>query len=93
LDTAAKSIYVYVLKSEKHWRFYVGLANDVEVRLKEHNNGKTKSTRPYKPWKLVLWSESDSLAEARRREKWFKSGVGKEYIKRHWQNNFERKKG
>jgi predicted GIY-YIG superfamily endonuclease len=49
LDTAAKSIYVYVLKSEKHWRFYVGLANDVEVRLKEHNNGKTKSTRPYKP--------------------------------------------
>jgi putative endonuclease len=93
LDAAIGSVYVYVLKSDEHWRFYVGLAKDVEVRLREHNVGKTKSTRPYIPWSLVLWYECDSFAEARILEKWFKSGVGKEYIKRHWQNNFERKKG
>ena len=86
-------MFVYVIRSDSHRRCYVGLGLNVEARLKEHNAGKTRSTRPYRPWGLVTWFERESLKEARALEKWLKSGVGKEYIKRHWKNNFERKKG
>ena len=77
-----KMYYVYVIKSEIDGRHYKGLTENPENRLKEHNSGKTKSTRPYKPWVLVLIEEFDNLEEAKKREKYFKSGIGREYLKR-----------
>jgi putative endonuclease len=50
-----KSYYTYVLQSDMDGRLYKGHTNDVEKRLKEHNNGKTKSTKGYIPWKLVYF--------------------------------------
>ena len=76
--------YVYVLKSETHFRFYVGMTQRLEERLKEHNSGKTKSTKGYGPWKLFFFEECSSRLEARMREKYLKSGAGKEYIKDEW---------
>lgn len=76
--------YVYVLKSINHYRFYVGMTTDVEKRLKEHNSGKTKSTKGYLPWLIVLVEEYPARLEARKREVYLKSGVGKEYIKQLW---------
>jgi len=38
---------VYVLYSKKATRFYTGFTKDIENRLKEHNSGKTKSTKAY----------------------------------------------
>jgi len=90
MDPGNSPVFVYVIKSDQHWRFYVGLGLDVEGRVREHNAGKTRSTKPYRPWKLVTWFERETLSEARALEKWLKSGVGKEYIKRHWANNFEK---
>jgi len=75
---------VYVLKSINHWRFYVGFSSDITRRLKEQNSGKTRSTRPYAPWKLFLLESHTTRAAAREREKYLKSGTGKEYIKRMW---------
>jgi len=46
--------FVYVLKSENHWRFYVGMTENVDRRVKEHNSGHTKSTKGYIPWKLFF---------------------------------------
>ena len=40
--------FVYVLKSENNWRFYVGMTENIERRLTEHNSGKTKSTKGYR---------------------------------------------
>jgi len=91
LDREDDLIYVYVLKSEEQWRFYVGMSDDPEKRLSEHNAGMTKSTRFYTPWSIILKCRCESRAEARRLEKYLKSGSGKEYIKRYWQNNFENK--
>ena len=45
--------FVYAIKSVKDGRIYVGMCTDIEVRLKEHNSGKTKSTKGFKPWKLI----------------------------------------
>ena len=54
---------------------------DIKVRLKEHNAGKTKSTKGFIPWKFIYKEESTSRIAAREREIYLKSGVGKEYLK------------
>jgi putative endonuclease len=76
--------YVYVIRSEKDGRFYVGMCTDLERRLREHNAGKTFSTKGYRPWALVFVEEYGSRTEARNREKFLKGGSGKELIKKKW---------
>ncbi len=68
----------------KGLRFYVGFSEDVEKRVIEHNSGKTKSTKGYKPWKLFFTEPYVTRIEAREREKYLKSGIGKEKIKQKW---------
>ncbi len=74
-------VYVYVIKSKVANRLYVGMSENVEKRLIEHNKGITQSTKPYRPWDLVFFEELNNRMEARQREKYLKSGVGKEFIK------------
>ncbi len=76
--------YVYVLRSVEFGRFYVGLTDNVERRLKEHNSGKTSSTRFYAPRILLFVEKFDTRPEAREREKYLKAGSGKEFIKRYY---------
>ncbi|KAA0242406.1 MAG: GIY-YIG nuclease family protein, partial [Chlorobiota bacterium] len=45
--------YVYILKSLKVDRYYIGHTKDLERRLTEHNSSKTRSTKAYVPWKIV----------------------------------------
>jgi len=72
--------YTYVLYSENHNRFYIGMSTDVEKRLSEHNSGKTKSTKGYRPWVVLFIDEFETRAEAREREVYLKSGIGREYV-------------
>jgi putative endonuclease len=74
--------FVYVLKSQKDGRFYKGMTNDLDRRIYEHNIGKHKSTRPYRPWELVYRETVNDRTEARKREKYLKSGIGREYLKK-----------
>ena len=73
--------FVYAIYSLVDNRIYVGFCKNVELRLKEHNSGKTKSTKGFVPWKLFYLEEAESKAEARYREKYFKSGIGKEKLR------------
>jgi putative endonuclease len=79
--------FVYILKSENNWRFYVGMTSNLEKRIEEHNKGYTKSTKGYRPWKLFFFETFQSRAEARSREKYYKSGIGKEKIKQKWSSS------
>ncbi len=45
--------HVYILKSQTTSRFYIGCTTNPEDRLREHNLGKTKSTKPFIPWKII----------------------------------------
>ena len=76
--------YVYVIRSEIDGRFYVGLCVDLERRIREHNAGKTFSTKGYCPWKLFFFEQYSTRMEARLREKFLKGGSGKEFIKTKW---------
>ena len=74
---------VYILRSEKDGKRYIGLTSNLERRLTEHNSGKVKSTRNRKPMQLIYREEFASRSEARQREQFFKTGKGREYLKSH----------
>jgi len=73
--------YVYAIYSLKDQRIYVGLTTDTDKRLKEHNAGRTQSTKAYRPWQLFYYETFSTRQLARNREKYFKSGIGKERLK------------
>lgn len=73
--------YTYVLRSLKNKRFYIGSTNNLERRLIEHNIGKSKYTRSAKPFKLVYFEKFDTRQEAVKRELFFKTGKGREYLR------------
>ncbi len=75
---------VYVLKSGDYWRFYVGMTTHIERRLSEHNSGKTRSTKGYRPRHLFFTETYETRAAAKSREKYLKSGYGKQWIKDKW---------
>lgn len=79
--------YVYVLRSEKRNYLYVGITNDVQRRFKEHNEGHNKTTKPYLPFELLFSEKCSDRASARLREKYLKSGCGKEWIKKKYMKN------
>ena len=73
--------YVYLLLSEKDGHFYTGSTSDLKRRLNEHNSGKVKSTTFRKPFKLIYYEGCLNEDDARGREKYLKSGMGKKYLK------------
>ena len=74
--------YVYILRSLSTGRFYVGFTSDLTQRLGQHNEGLTKSTRNRGPWELVYQEEFASKTEAARRERFLKTGRGREELRR-----------
>ena len=72
---------VYILKDEEG-KYYKGMTDNIERRLGEHKRGKTKTTRNMKNLKLVYSEKLDNRAEARKREKYFKSAAGRRFLKK-----------
>ena len=73
---------VYAIKSEIRNYIYVGLTKDLVERIKRHNRGYEKTTKPYRPFKIIYVEECENRIEARKREKYLKSGIGKEFFKK-----------
>ena len=61
--------YVYLLKSLNFDQIYIGSTIDLRKRLKEHNQGKSISTKRYIPWKLAYYEAFEREKLARLREK------------------------
>jgi putative endonuclease len=80
-----KTFSVYVIKSVEGFR-YTGMTEDLQNRLQEHNN-KSKSfwTKRGNQWRLIFFKNFASKSEALKYEKWLKSGVGREYLKKNCQ--------
>jgi putative endonuclease len=72
--------FVYVLYSERLNKRYVGSSKDIVYRLNEHNKGKSKFTKTGIPWKLIYNESYPTLSEARKREVFLKSGVGRKFL-------------
>jgi putative endonuclease len=74
--------YVYVLKNSINTQLYKGLTKDLPKRIKEHNSGKHKYTSQFIPWEIAYFEEFELLNKARAREVFFKSGAGREFLRR-----------
>jgi putative endonuclease len=75
--------YVYIIKSYEGFR-YTGFTEDLDKRLIEHNE-KILSfwTKRGTNWKLIYKEEFENKVEALKREKWFKTGVGRDFLKKN----------
>ncbi|MFP9112572.1 GIY-YIG nuclease family protein [Flavobacterium sp. RHBU_3] len=73
---------VYILYSEKHCKTYVGYTSDLISRFKSHNQLSTKGyTIKYRPWKVIHIEFYPDKKSAMAREKYLKTGAGRDYIK------------
>ncbi|HEY4479115.1 MAG TPA: GIY-YIG nuclease family protein [Candidatus Paceibacterota bacterium] len=73
--------YTYVLQSKKDGRLYTGSTKDLRKRFKEHEGGRTTYTREHGPFVLIYYEACNNETDARSREKYLKTGMGKRYIK------------
>ncbi len=73
--------YTYVILSKKDHRFYTGSTGDLRKRLSEHNSGKVFSTKNRSPFELIYYEACLNEQDARAREKYLKTGMGKRYLR------------
>ncbi len=75
--------YTYILYSPKFAKHYTGHTDDLERRILEHNEtGEKGYTIRFRPWELLHYEVYKTRTEAIMREKFFKTGVGRELIKK-----------
>lgn len=74
--------YIYILRSLKDRKFYIGFTDDLRRRFYEHQNGLSLATKSRRPFELVYYEAYKDEKDARAREKFFKTGWGRNYIKR-----------
>jgi len=60
--------YLYILKSRRDGRLYIGFTNNLGVRLKKHNNKEVMSTKSYAPYDLIYFEGYPSMNMAKNRE-------------------------
>ena len=72
--------YTYVLLSERDGRFYTGWSNDLRARVRQHNAGDVRSTTYRRPLRLIYYEACLDAEDARRRERFLKTGKGKRYL-------------
>lgn len=72
---------VYLLKSKIKQKSYVGITNNINRRLKEHNCGKVRSTKSRKPLRLIFKEEYINKFEAFKKERYYKTVKGKKELK------------
>jgi putative endonuclease len=75
--------YVYILQSLKNKRLYVGFTANLRDRFNEHEKGKVSSTKNIRPLILIYYEAYRAEKDARIREKFLKTGQGREFIKKN----------
>ena len=81
--------YTYVLLSEKDNKFYVGFTKDLRERLEKHKTGKVKSTANRCPLKLIYYEACLDERDAIKREKYFKTGFGRRFLRNRLESFLE----
>ena len=72
-----KFFYVYVLYNPQKNFIYIGYSENLKKRYQEHNSGKVKSTKAYKPLKLIFYEAYSTKSDAKRREMYLKGNKGR----------------
>jgi predicted GIY-YIG superfamily endonuclease len=76
---------VYLLQSLRDpTKRYVGITDDLERRLTDHNAGKSPHTAKHTPWKVVVAIHFEDEGKAEAFERYLKNGSGHAFAKRHF---------
>ncbi|TDU43240.1 putative endonuclease [Gelidibacter sediminis] len=73
--------HVYAISSTIKNYIYVGMTANLDDRLERHFKGLEKTTKAYQPFELIFTEIAETRVLARMREKYWKSGVGKEQLR------------
>lgn len=79
--------FTYIIKSKIADKYYIGETDNLERRLKLHNDGNSISTKAYIPWELVYFEKFDTKSDALKREKQLKKMKSKKYLEWLISNN------
>ncbi|MFH1744643.1 MAG: GIY-YIG nuclease family protein [bacterium] len=71
---------IYIIQSQKNFRYYIGSTGNVEERLKYHNNGRVKATKLLSPWKIKFFQPCPNITVARQIEYQLKKLKRRDYI-------------
>ena len=72
--------FTYTLISCHHKFIYVGMTNNLADRIRRHNAGYEKATKPYRPFILLYFEVVDNQLQARKREVFLKNRSGKLFL-------------
>jgi len=75
--------YVYILKSKSFDQIYTGFTSDLRTRFDDHNAGRSKHTKKYRPWKLINYTAFEDEVCARSYEEYLKTGSGISFSRKH----------
>ena len=78
--------YTYVLLSKSDKDLYIGYTNNLKKRIADHNKGTVQSTRKRWPFKLIYYEACLNELDAKNREKYFKTGYGRRFLKNRLEN-------
>jgi len=74
--------FVYILKSQKNNRFYIGSTNDINKRFIKHQKGEVKATKNFRPFTIEFYQYFSTIKEARIIEYKLKKLKRKDYIEK-----------
>jgi len=74
--------YACIIKCKIDRSLYKGSTENLDLRLKQHNSGKSDYTAKKLPWELVYSGQFNTGEEALNRVRYFKSAAGRRFIKK-----------
>lgn len=81
--------YLYILRSLKNKKLYIGSTPNLKARFKSHNNGENKATKPNIPYELIFYSGFRNKEDAINSEQYFKTTAGWKRIHKMLENTFK----
>lgn len=76
-----KFYYTYLLQSSRTKKWYTGHTKDLRNRFKEHQDNESHYTKGRGPFMLIYYEASLSELDAKARERYLKSGMGRRYLR------------
>ena len=83
-EGSRKMYYVYLIRSlAVPTQRYVGLSDDLQKRLQQHDAGESVHTAKFRPWELITYVAFGDHSKAREFERYLKHGSGHAFANRH----------
>ena len=74
--------FTYILYSHTDSKLYAGYTKDLNLRIKQHEDGEVQSTKHRRPLELIYYEACLDQWDAIRQEKYFKTHYGKMFIRK-----------